>query len=43
MPEGMVFNFPAKILPNGEYVVVKDLELSEESKAKVKECVDVSD
>lgn len=41
IPEGMVFNVPARILSNGEYVVVPDLELSEESAAKIQESVDV--
>lgn len=41
VPKGMVFNFPARISSTGEYEVVKDLELSEESKLSIKECIDV--
>ena len=39
--EGMVFNVPAKILPTGEYTVIQDLEISDESAAKIKESVEV--
>ena len=42
IPEGMVFNVPAKILPTGEYTVIQDLEISDESAAKIKESVEVS-
>ena len=42
VPEGMVFNFPAKIAPDGQYTVIEGLELSETTKAKIAECVDVS-
>ena len=41
IPEGMVFNVPAKILPTGEYIVIQDLEISDESAAKIKESVEV--
>lgn len=36
-----MFNFPAKFLPNGCYEVTPDVDLTEDSKLKVKECVDV--
>lgn len=43
VPEGMVFNFPARLLPAGRYDVVQDIELSDETKSKLKESVDVRD
>ncbi|XP_067934402.1 putative malate dehydrogenase 1B [Watersipora subatra] len=40
VPEGLVFSFPVRIGPEGQYAIVHDLNIPETSKQGIKQCVD---
>ncbi|KAL8616452.1 hypothetical protein ACOMHN_041055 [Nucella lapillus] len=39
VPEGLVFSYPVTLSPKGYWTVVQDIELTEESKEKIKETI----
>ena len=41
VPEGLVFSYPVTLSPKGYWVVVQDVDLSEETKQKLSESIKV--
>ncbi|KAK7092588.1 putative malate dehydrogenase 1B [Littorina saxatilis] len=39
VPEGLVFSYPVTMSPKGYWVVVQDMELTDETKQKLQECI----